>query len=48
MSGLPEAKGTTVSHFATHAGEPGVIYAANPASHVLHGCQESFTPPQAF
>lgn len=29
MSGLPEAKGTTVSHFATHAREPGVIYAAN-------------------
>jgi photosystem II stability/assembly factor-like uncharacterized protein len=29
MSGLPEANGTTVSHFATHAGEPGVIYAAN-------------------
>ncbi len=27
--GLPEAKGTTVSQFATHAGEPGVIYAAN-------------------
>jgi len=26
---LPEAKGTTVSQFATHAGEPGVIYAAN-------------------
>ncbi len=29
MNGLPEAKGTTVSRFATHAGEPGVIYAAN-------------------
>jgi photosystem II stability/assembly factor-like uncharacterized protein len=29
MSGLPEAKGTTVSLFATHAAEPGVIYAAN-------------------
>ncbi len=29
MSGLPLAKGTTVSQFATHAGEPGVIYAAN-------------------
>jgi len=29
MSGLPAAKGTTVSRFATHAGEPGVIYAAN-------------------
>jgi photosystem II stability/assembly factor-like uncharacterized protein len=29
MSGLPEAKGTTVSQFATHAEEPGVIYAAN-------------------
>jgi len=29
MSGLPEAQGTTVSLFATHAGEPGVIYAAN-------------------
>jgi hypothetical protein len=28
-SGLPEAKGTTVSHFATHPGEPGVFYAAN-------------------
>ena len=29
MSGLPESKGTTASRFATHAGEPGVIYAAN-------------------
>ena len=29
MIGLPAAKGTTVSRFATHAGEPGVIYAAN-------------------
>jgi photosystem II stability/assembly factor-like uncharacterized protein len=29
MNGLPEAKGTTVSRFATHASEPGVIYAAN-------------------
>jgi photosystem II stability/assembly factor-like uncharacterized protein len=29
MSGLPEAKGTTVSQFATHTGEPDVIYAAN-------------------
>jgi photosystem II stability/assembly factor-like uncharacterized protein len=29
MSGLPAAKGTTASRFATHAGEPGVIYAAN-------------------
>src|SRR5580698_1714773 len=29
MSGLPQAKGTTVSQLATHAGEPGVIYAAN-------------------
>ena len=29
MNGLPAGKGTTVSHFATHAGEPGVIYAAN-------------------
>jgi len=29
MSGLPEAKRTTVSQFATHPGEPGVIYAAN-------------------
>jgi hypothetical protein len=29
MGGLPAAKGTAVSHFATHAGEPGVIYAAN-------------------
>src|SRR5260221_202028 len=29
MSGLPEAKGTTATRFATHAGEPGVIYAAN-------------------
>src|SRR5207302_6159437 len=26
---LPAAKDTTVSRFATHAGEPGVIYAAN-------------------
>jgi hypothetical protein len=29
MYGLPEAKGTTVSRFATHANEPGVIYASN-------------------
>ena len=29
MSGLPEPKGTTVTRFATHAGEPGVIYAGN-------------------
>jgi hypothetical protein len=29
MSGLPVAKGTTMSRFATHAREPGVIYAAN-------------------
>jgi photosystem II stability/assembly factor-like uncharacterized protein len=29
MIGLPESKGTTVSQFATHAGEPGVVYAAN-------------------
>jgi photosystem II stability/assembly factor-like uncharacterized protein len=29
MNGLPEAKGTTVTRFATHAGEPGVFYAAN-------------------
>jgi hypothetical protein len=29
MSGLPEAKGTTASRFATDPREPGVIYAAN-------------------
>jgi hypothetical protein len=29
MAGLPEPKGTTAARFATHAGEPGVIYAAN-------------------
>jgi len=29
MSGLPEPRGTTATRFATHAGEPGVIYAAN-------------------
>jgi hypothetical protein len=29
MSDLPEAKGMSVSRFATHAGEPGIIYAAN-------------------
>ena len=29
MSGLPEPLGTTATRFATHAGEPGVIYAAN-------------------
>jgi photosystem II stability/assembly factor-like uncharacterized protein len=29
MVGLPEAMGTTVSRFATHVGEPGVIYGAN-------------------
>ncbi len=29
MSGLPSAKGTTASRFATHVSEPGVIHAAN-------------------
>jgi len=29
MSGLAEAKGATVSRFATQTGKPGVIYAAN-------------------
>src|SRR5262249_37927040 len=29
MSGLPESRGTTATRFATHAGEPGVIYASN-------------------
>jgi photosystem II stability/assembly factor-like uncharacterized protein len=29
MNGLPESKGTTATRFATHADEPGVIYAAN-------------------
>jgi photosystem II stability/assembly factor-like uncharacterized protein len=29
MEGLPESEGTTASRFATHASEPGVIYAAN-------------------
>lgn len=29
MSGLPQAKGTTASRFATHVDDPGVIYAAN-------------------
>ncbi len=29
MSGLPEARGTTVSRFASHSSEPHVIYAAN-------------------
>ena len=29
MIGLPGSKGTTVSQFATNAGEPGVVYAAN-------------------
>jgi photosystem II stability/assembly factor-like uncharacterized protein len=29
MSGLPESTGTTATRFATHAGEPGVIYATN-------------------
>lgn len=29
MSGLPEAESTTVSRFATHFAEPGVIYTAN-------------------
>jgi hypothetical protein len=29
MNGLPHANGTTVSRFANHAGEPGVIYAVN-------------------
>ena len=29
MSGLAEGRGTTASRFATHAGEPGVVYAAN-------------------
>ncbi len=29
MQGLPDARGTTASHFATPQDEPGVIYAAN-------------------
>jgi len=29
MSGLPQAKGTTVSRFATYVGEPGIICGAN-------------------
>jgi photosystem II stability/assembly factor-like uncharacterized protein len=29
MSGLPQADGTTASRFATHANQPGIIYAAN-------------------
>ncbi len=29
MLGLPEARGTTASRFATHLEEPGVVYAAN-------------------
>jgi photosystem II stability/assembly factor-like uncharacterized protein len=29
MTGLPEARGTTASRFATHVREPGVIYAGN-------------------
>ena len=29
MSGLPKPNGTTAARFATYAGEPGVIYAAN-------------------
>lgn len=29
MEGLPDARGTVASRFATHPGEPGVIYAAN-------------------
>jgi len=29
MQGLPDARGTTASRFATHPDEPGVIYAAN-------------------
>jgi photosystem II stability/assembly factor-like uncharacterized protein len=29
MKGLPQARGTTVSRFATHTSEPGAIYAAN-------------------
>lgn len=29
MEGLPDAGGTVASRFATHPGEPGVIYAAN-------------------
>ncbi len=29
MEGLPDARGTIASRFATHPGEPGVIYAAN-------------------
>jgi photosystem II stability/assembly factor-like uncharacterized protein len=29
MQGLPGARGTTVSRFATHPDEPGVVYAAN-------------------
>ncbi len=29
MQGLPDARGTTASRFATHPEEPGVVYAAN-------------------
>jgi photosystem II stability/assembly factor-like uncharacterized protein len=29
MQGLPEARGTTASRFATHVDEPGAVYAAN-------------------
>jgi hypothetical protein len=29
MEGLSDARGTTVSYFATHPDEPGVVYAAN-------------------
>jgi hypothetical protein len=36
MSGLPAAKGTTVSRFATHGDEPGVVYAANNRGLCLH------------
>ena len=39
MSGLPEARGMTVSRFATHASEPGVIYAAN--SHGLFKSEDA-------
>jgi hypothetical protein len=39
MSDPPKAKGTTAIRFATHAGEPGVIYAAN--NHGLFGSDDA-------
>ncbi|MCZ6530024.1 MAG: glycosyl hydrolase, partial [Chloroflexi bacterium] len=39
MEGLPDARGTIASRFATHPDEPGVFYAAN--NHGLFSSQDA-------